>query len=62
MASEYYGINRGQNEFDIVEQNSSPSKDIELKIDLAKNLTREDVLLALEKLENHILKYNWPPA
>lgn len=62
MASEYYGLNRGQTEFEVTEQNSSPSKDVELKVDLTKNLTKAEVILILEMIENHLVKGNWPPA
>lgn len=62
MASEYYGLNRGQTEFQVTEQASTPSKDVELKIDLTKNLTKAEVILILEMIENHLVKGNWPPA
>lgn len=63
MASRYYGLNRGQNEHDIVEGSSTNSVDIELVVDLDSNSpTKEDVLLALEKLENYILKSTYPAS
>jgi hypothetical protein len=62
MASQYYGLNRGKDEFEIDESSSTTSDDMELRVDLTKNLDKVDVLLALDKFKNQILKDNWPPA
>lgn len=64
MATRLYGISRGETEFQITEGVGSAvaADNIELTVDLAANLTREDILLALEKFENHILKGLFPPA
>lgn len=62
MASEYYGVNRGQQHKDVVVATSSPTKDIELKIDLTKNLTKAEVIMLLELLEDKITTGIWPPA
>lgn len=64
MATRRYGISRGETAGQITEAVGAAvsSDNIELTIDLAANLTREDVLLALEKFEAHIFKGNWPPA
>lgn len=62
MASRYWGINRGQTEFDIVEGSSTNSTDLELVLDLTKNLSKSEVLVKLEELENRIVKSDWPPA
>ena len=64
MAKRYIGLNRG-NQLDggITEADASPSKSIELVIDLADTtLTREDVLLALEAIEAYLIKRTWPLA
>lgn len=60
MANQYYGLNRGQNEFDITQGTSTQSTDVELRFDLSKSLTKSEVLMALEKIENQILKDDFP--
>lgn len=62
MADRFYGIDRGQTEFEIVEDTSSPTKDVEIAVDLAVDLTKSEVLHALDMLQNHILKGDWNPA
>jgi hypothetical protein len=63
MASQYWGINRGQHETDVVTQTSSPGKDVELKVDLTKNLTKEEVIRLVEDAIDHqVVKGNWPPS
>lgn len=64
MATRIYGISRGETEFQITEGvgSATAADNIELTVDLATNLTKAEVLLALEMLENHIVKYGWPPA
>ncbi len=62
MASHYYGINRGQTEFSVVESTSTNSTDIELVIDLTKNVTKSELMVKLEELANYILtKSTYPP-
>lgn len=64
MATRRYGISRGEAPNQVTEAVGAAvaSDSVELTIDLASNLTREDVILALEKIEQHIMKGNWPPA
>ena len=77
MATRLYSIDPGNNEFQVVEAVGSPiaTKNIELTVNLAstlitdtnapgnvRSITREEVLEALEKFENYILRGNWPPA
>lgn len=62
MAVRYWGLNRGQYYKDIVEQAADPSKDCAVKIDLAKNLTRGDVIKLLEEIKIALLRDVWPPA
>ncbi len=56
MASRYYGLNRGQTEFQVTEGASTGSTDIELRVDTGKSLTKNDIILALEYFINIILK------
>lgn len=61
MASRYYGTDRGEAGY-VVEGSSTGTKDVELVVNLAKSLTKEEVLLRIDKIKRHILKGNWPPA
>lgn len=62
MADRFYGIDRGETEFDVADALSSPTKDVEVVVDLAVNLEKSEVLQALDMIKNHILKADWPPA
>jgi hypothetical protein len=62
MAKEYYGINRGETEFKVVVAGADPTKAVTLVIDLSKNMTKNEVLMAIECIENNIVKGKWPPA
>lgn len=63
MADRFYGINIGAaTEGAVTEDSSSPSKSVEVVIDLAVVTTREQALLALEKIEAYLTTSNWPPA
>lgn len=64
MATRLYGISRGENIDQVTEGvgSATAADGIELTVDLAVSLSKEDVLLALEKFAAHIIKGNWPPA
>lgn len=62
MAVRYWGLNRGQYAKDIVEQAADPTKDVAVKIDLAKNLTKQDLFVLLEQIKIALMKDVWPPA
>lgn len=63
MADRFYGLDRGDNEFtEVTEQATSPTKDVELAIDLAVSLEKSEVLQLLDMIKNHIIKGDWPPA
>lgn len=64
MATRRYGLSRGETEFQVTEGvgSATASDNMEFTFDLATNLTKQDVLLALEMLINHIHKGNFPPA
>ncbi len=64
MATRRYGISRGENMDQVTEAvgAATATDNMEFTFDLATNLTREDVLLALGKIAAHILKGNFPPA
>lgn len=56
MADIFYGADRGDTEFDVVTDSSSPTKDVEVVVDDAVGLTKKDVLVILDMIKNHILK------
>ena len=64
MATRIYKISRGETEFQVAEDvgSATVSDNIELTVDLAVSLEKNEVLLALDMLKNHIVKGNWPPA
>lgn len=59
MAAFYIGINNGDNEYAAASGSSTTSKDIEIVIaDTTKVPSTQELLIALEKLENYILRIN----
>jgi hypothetical protein len=64
MATRIYGVSRGETEFQVVEGVGAAvaADGVELTVDLAVSLTKEDVILAVDRIKNHIIKGNWPPA
>jgi hypothetical protein len=59
MASEFYGINRGQLDgpiyLNVVAGTSTGGGDIELRVDVGKGTTRKDIMVALESFKQFIL-------
>lgn len=62
MAHEYWDINRGQHDTDVVVGSSSGSGDVEVVVDLSKNIPRSEVIILLQSIVNKMIKGNWPPA
>lgn len=74
MATRLYGISVGESEFSITEGAGSAvaADTVELTVELAntavtaasgtRTVTKQEVLEAIEKIKNHIIKGNWPPA
>jgi hypothetical protein len=62
MASRYYALDIGDNEYEVAEGSSTQSKTVEVAVDLADDATREQVLVALDNIKNYILRDVWPPA
>jgi hypothetical protein len=63
MATVLYGLNLGQNEYQVTLTNPSTAvfaNDFEIKIDLAKITNSADVQAIISILENYIIK-NWHP-
>jgi hypothetical protein len=62
MAKQYYGINKGDTEFQITEGSSTTSKGLEVVLDLTAGFEKDAVLRALKMIMNQIMKDNYPPA
>lgn len=62
MANRFFGANKGQQKTDIVQSSSTQSKSIELNVDLAAGMDKNEVLIKLKELEEYIIENIWPPA
>lgn len=62
MADRYYGLDRGDGFIEVSEGTSSPTKDVEVVVDLAVGLEKKDVLHLLKMISDHITVDDWPPA
>lgn len=74
MATRRYGISVGEGEFAITEAAGAAisSDKVEVTVELAttavntggttRAILKQEVLDSLDKIKNHILKGNWPPA
>ena len=74
MATRRYKISVGEGEFSVVEEAGAAvnSDIVELTVELAatavytatgqRTVEKQEVLDCIDKLKNHIIKGNWPPA
>lgn len=62
MASRYYALDIGENEYEVAEGASTQSKTVEIAVDLDDNATRDQVLVCIDNIKNYILRDVWPPA
>ena len=67
MARQYWGLNRGQTEFQVVTSSTDPATDFEISyntstVDPDKAQGRMEFVQALEQMINAVMKGNWPPA
>jgi hypothetical protein len=63
MATRLYGISHGEGQDQITESVGAVTTDsVELTIDLEVGLTREDVVLLLDRVSRYILEHDFPPA
>lgn len=64
MATRRYGLSRGEQVQNVTEAvgAATAADSMEFTFDLAAGLTKEDVLLALEKFKHYIMHRNFPPA
>jgi hypothetical protein len=61
MAVQYTGLNRGQQSTSVVTGTSSNSVDVEVAVDLSKNLTRKEVLDKLDQIRDFIFNTRTTP-
>ena len=64
MATRRYGLSRGEQVQNITEAvgAATAADSMEFTFDLAVGLTKEDVVLGLEKIKQHIINDQFPPA
>jgi len=61
MANYFYGINKGQGDFDVTVASTTQSKDVELNV-LSTNVTdKQTVILAIEHILNQVIRSGFPP-
>lgn len=60
MASQFTGLNRGQHLSDVVTGTSTNGTDIEVRIDLTKNVNELDIEIALTDILNYIRQHRDP--
>jgi len=61
MALHYWSINRGQLDNSLVASaTSAPTADVIVTLDLTKNLTKLDLMTALELISEYLLKDTYP--
>lgn len=62
MADRIYGLDRGEEQTKVAEGSSSPTKDVEVVVDLAQSLTKNEVIRLLTRISDHIVTDDFPPA
>ena len=64
MADRFYGIDRGEQGVRNVTEGSgsTATTDVEVRVDLAANMSKLEVLLALDTIKEAITQDTWPPA
>ena len=64
MADRFYGIDRGEQGVRNVTEGSgsTATTDVEVRVDLAANMSKIEVLLALDSIKEAIAQDTWPPA
>ena len=60
MASNFYGVNLDQPLEKVVVATSTNSSDIELRVDLTKVATKQQVFEAVESIQNALLRFAFP--
>lgn len=60
MASNFYGVNLDQPLEKVVVATSTNSTDIELRVDLTKIVSKQQILEAVESIQNALLRFAFP--
>lgn len=60
MASNFYGVNLDQPLEKVVVATSTNSTDIELRVDLTKITSKQQVFEAVESIQNALLRFAFP--
>jgi len=56
MAKKYFGLDKGQNKDDVTSGAAVLNKGIEVVIDLAQGMSKSEILIKLEEIEEKILE------
>jgi uncharacterized protein YqgV (UPF0045/DUF77 family) len=70
MATQVFRVNPGENEYQVTTAvGAATTKLVEVTVDLnltgvggTRQISRDEVLEALEEIKNTIVRGNWPPA
>lgn len=64
MAERFYGIDRGESgKGDVTEGSATTATtDVEVRIDLAASMDKQEVLRAIDIIKQAIFEDTWPPA
>lgn len=62
MASDYFGLNVGQASEATQIGTATAGTDVEVRVDTSKVKSKLDLLLTLEKINQQIVKHNYPAA
>jgi uncharacterized protein YqgV (UPF0045/DUF77 family) len=70
MATQVFRVNPGENEYNVTQAvGGATTKMVELTVDLnltgvggTRQITRDEVLEAIEEIEGAIMRSPWPPA
>jgi hypothetical protein len=64
MADRFYGIDRGEQGVRNVTEGatSTATTDVELRVDLAANMQKDEGLYAIDSIKQAIIQDIWPPA
>lgn len=57
----FYGVNKGQGDFDVTVASSTQTKDVEVQINQANVTDKQSVILALEHILNQVIRSPYPP-
>jgi len=62
MADFYYGIDKGASTYEVTAGIADQNKTVQVKVKVQPGVERSQVLVALEQLQDYILRTSWPPV